>query len=371
MIPPLIFTLPSEKKSVSIHIAPGLLQNGPFLKTLFSKLGRKFAILVDDTVKPIFGVPLKALLIKQGFKVELFSLPPGEANKTRAILEKVENEMFAKGFGKEDAIIAIGGGVTLDLAGFLAATYCRGIPYVNVPTTLLAMVDAAIGGKTGLDNSFGKNMIGAVYQPRFILSDIDTLHSLPPAQFRDGFAECIKHAALFDEQLFCRLETNKEALFAKDLSVLIKLVEDNSRIKAAIVSEDQHDKGKRNLLNFGHTIGHALEKLSSYKISHGEAVALGMLMESRLFVDLKILDLASYRRLHSLIKAYGFPLDIPKMDEKEFLDTLSHDKKSVDSAPRFIGIEKIGSPYLLNGNYCVSIPPSYLKQALYYDLHDA
>ena len=226
------------------------------------------------------------LYLQLGLEAILFSFPNGEQHKSRATKEKLEDQLFEKELGRDICVIALGGGVTTDLGGYLAATYCRGVPLVMMPTSLLGMVDASIGGKTGVNTPYGKNLVGSIYQPKKVLIDPATLQSLPLKELRNGIVEMIKHGLILDRDYFTYLNEHADQLLELDLSILEKAIFESCRIKREIVEQDDRESGKRNLLNFGHTVGHALENLTHYSLAHGEAVAIGILVESHLAVQL-------------------------------------------------------------------------------------
>ena len=327
------YSLPSAGTTVSLFIEKGLLKNRLFIKEKLGPLSGKFAVITDSTLAPLVADPLVHLLRDSGFGADLISFTAGEASKSRATKEALEDALFEKGYGRDSAIIAVGGGVVTDLAGFVAATFCRGIPLINVPTSLLGMVDASIGGKTGVNTPHGKNLVGAIYQPKCILIDVEVLKTLPQKEFREGLSECIKHGAIQDEKLFELLERESLGVLNRHESLLEKVILESCRIKGDIVSQDELETGKRRLLNFGHTVAHALEKTSRYQLSHGDAVALGMVIESRLFVERMEMEAGSFQRLFKLIKTYGFPLELPNSPLEEILGAMLFDKKSVKRTP--------------------------------------
>ena len=238
--------------------------------------------------------------------VRVHVVPAGEASKNRHEKQCIEDAAFAAGLGRDGLIIAIGGGMVGDLAGFAAATYMRGVAFVQVPTTIVSMVDSSIGGKTGIDVPQGKNLIGAFKHPVQIVTDLDWLASLPDREYRDGFAEVIKHGAILDEELIQYLEANVEAYRARDRAFLERVIPWNQKIKIDVVVADTEEKGQRKLLNFGHTLGHAIELLAKFELSHGVCVAAGMVLEARVGESLGISEYGTEARLRALLRAYGF-----------------------------------------------------------------
>ena len=336
-----------------------------------SSLASRFAIITDDTIAPLYGDQLNQTLLSSGLESYLFSFPHGEKNKTREMKECIENQLFEKGLGQDTCIIALGGGVVTDLGGFIAATYCRGIPLVMIPTTLLGMVDASIGGKTGVNVSYGKNMIGCIYQPKRTLIDPSFLKSLPKKELLNGIVETIKHGIVADSQYIYYHEKHANELLNLDSKVVEKTIIESCRIKIEIVEQDKQKPGKRNLLNFGHTVGHALEQLTNYSISHGHAVAIGILVESYLSVEIGKLSKDSFDRIENILHQYSIPLELSeKFPVKALMDAMCLDKKSLKGVPRFVVIDDIGSSATCNSNYCTDIPPPILNKALHWMNHD-
>lgn len=341
-----------------------LLKNDFLLKKIFRGFTGPFALFSDSHVFPLIAEPLSKRLTKLGFKVENFTFEAGESSKCRFVKEQLEDRLFEKGFGKDALFIAVGGGVVTDLVGFLAATFCRGVPLILVPTTLVGMVDAAIGGKTALNTPYGKNLIGAIYQPKTVVIDREVLSTLPQKEFLNGLAECIKHGALLNVPLFSFLEQNVTAICEREPHTLDTLIFESCQTKWKIVAEDPHESGKRRLLNFGHTIGHALELLSDYKIAHGEAVAYGMALESRLFVELQKMKPAAYERLFCLLSRYALLPKQPTYPFEAWIKAMALDKKSQQGSPRFAGINAIGKPLPFRGAYCSEVPRELLRKFL-------
>jgi 3-dehydroquinate synthase len=320
-----------------IEFHPGLLANPQKLTELLSALGSRIAVIVSEELRPLYGESVPG--------AHIFTFPGGESSKTRETKERLEDQMFAKGLGRDTCLVAIGGGVTTDLAGYIASTYCRGIPLVMIPTSLLAMVDASIGGKTGVNTPFGKNLIGSFYQPKKILIDTAVLKTLPLRELRNGIVEMIKHGVIADRNYFEFLASYKDDLFSLTPDILLKAIQRSCEIKKEIVNEDVKENGKRRFLNFGHTIAHALESLSDYTLPHGEAVAIGMVVESEIAVKLGHLSKKSAETIEHLLMAYGLPLHLPfSLSEEALLKAMVLDKKSVAGKPRFILLEEIGKP---------------------------
>lgn len=362
----LICTIPAHAIQYEIEIADGILfSQAAFLKSLASK----FVIISDDRIGPLHGNSLKENLTSQRMEVHLLSIPTGEEYKTRATKEHLENQLFEKRCGRDTCVIALGGGVVTDLVGYVAATYCRGVPYVMIPTSLLGMVDASIGGKTGVNVPHGKNMLGCIYQPKKVVIDLSLLDTLPKKEFANGMVETIKHALIANASFFEELE--KQSDIIADKNALQKVVYKSCSIKKEIVEHDEKEKGKRFLLNFGHTVGHALEHLTDYAISHGEAVAIGIIVESYISVMLGILDEESFNRIRQIFVQYKLPLTLPKQFPiQTLLEAMSLDKKSLKGKPRFVILEKIGKPHVYDNEYCTHVDEALIVKALQwmYDL---
>lgn len=355
-------SIPHSISNYEIEFYPGLLQEAKKLANSLKVFGVKFAIITHDTIASLYGHSLCKSLLAQGLEVHLFSFPNGEKNKTRETKEKLEDQLFAKEFGKDSCIIALGGGVVTDIAGYLAATYCRGVSLVMIPTTLLGMVDASIGGKTGINVPHGKNLVGCIYQPRKVWIDPNTLLSLPLNELKNGVVEMIKHGLIADPLYFEFLEKSVEELFSPQ--IIEKAILESCKIKLTIVQEDEKDKGKRHLLNFGHTVGHALEKISNYAISHGEAVAIGILIEGHLAVQMQKLSSACLERILKLFIRYGLALELPtNFSTTIILEAMVLDKKSCKGVPRFVILKEIGYPETFNSQYCTHVDESLLKNA--------
>ncbi len=314
------------------------------IKELKKILGsRKAVIITDDNLKKIHLKKIEELIPKS----IVFSMPSGEESKSRQMKEKIEDFLLENSVDRNSVIIALGGGVISDISGFVASTYKRGIPYINVPTTLLAMVDASIGGKTGINTRHGKNLLGTVWHPEAVISDIDLLKGLPKEELISGMAEVIKIAVMMDKPFFEFLEKAD----IKNESDLIKIIKKSSELKLKIVKKDDRDNGIRNMLNFGHTIGHAVEACSRYSIRHGYCVSIGIAVECRLSMNIDLLHEKDYERIVMLLKKTGLPISIPKLDSRCLLDAVKNDKKMKDGKLNMVLIEKIGKAKLAEFDY--------------------
>lgn len=323
-------------------------------------------IIADQNVSDLYGKSLLTYFKKNRIKTHLLSFKGGEKSKTRKTKEQLENAMLKFGCNRDTCIVAVGGGITTDIAGFIASTYCRGIPVIYVPTSLLAMVDASIGGKTGVDTPYGKNLIGTFYQPKAVFIDINTLKTLPDKEFKNGLVELIKHAVIRDKELFYFLLENVAKI--KNLSEpnLVKVILTSCKIKKAIVEYDEKDFGVRQLLNFGHTIGHALERVSNYRLSHGKAVAFGIIAESYMTLKLGILSQDVFEKIKDMFKKYNISVGMlgKSYDKKAIKKALLMDKKNINQTPRFILIKDIGSVYVGATGYTSVVPDKIISQGI-------
>jgi 3-dehydroquinate synthase len=301
----------------------------------------RYAIIADSQVAEQYGARVRQLVRRQG-PVDLFTFPAGEWNKTRAHWSALSDALLAAGAGRDAAIVALGGGVTGDLAGFVAATYLRGIPYVQVPTTLLAMIDSSIGGKTGVDTAFGKNLIGAFHQPRAVVADVATLATLPTPHLAAGLAEAIKHAAIADAAYFDRILALRDELTRRDEEATAAVAARSVEIKVEIVAEDERDRGKRAVLNAGHTMGHAIEAVTGYATLHGEAVGIGLALEAELGSRLGITEPGTDERIRAALGAFGLPVEFPEAPIDDLLDAMRRDKKTRGGAVKFAFLKRIG-----------------------------
>jgi len=325
-----------------ITVQPGLLPNvGPHLRNL--SRSSKVAIVTDSNVAPLYLAALQSSLKSAGFQSISATIPPGEDHKTLQNLFTIYDQLLAASIDRYTPLLALGGGLVGDMAGFAAATLLRGLPFLQIPTTLLSMVDASVGGKTGVNHPVGKNLIGAFHQPIAVLIDPDTLKTLPPRELRSGLAECIKHDIIRDPKGFARLEKNISRALNLDTDYLADLVAHNVAIKARVVSTDPLEKGQRAHLNLGHTFGHAIETVSRFSYSHGQAIALGAIAASRLAASLRMLDQTSVDRIVSIFAAASLPTSGLTLDPDAIIDTMAFDKKMRAGRIRFVLPTSIGS----------------------------
>lgn len=313
----------SASTEYHVYIGSGLLRNAP--KLIRAATGANTLCIVSDhTVWPLYAEALKDALADAGYRCVGFTFPAGEQSKNMNTYSALLTFLAENHIGRSDCIIALGGGVVGDLAGFAAATYLRGIDYVQIPTTLLAMVDSSVGGKTAIDLPNGKNLAGAFYQPKLVLCDTDTLSTLPGSVFRDGCAEVIKYAVLYDPLLLSALERDGIA-FDRE-TVIARCV----TLKKDVVAGDEFDRGQRMLLNFGHTIGHGIEAVSHYRVSHGQAVAAGMAIISRACAQKGLCDMSTAQRIERILEAFGLPCSVNFSVESIAGAALSDKKRSGD-----------------------------------------
>ena len=305
--------------------------------------GKSIVLLTDSNIKKLYSEKLTSYLKKQSIKVEVISFKAGEKSKSAPTKESIESVMISKGFDRSSVLIALGGGVTGDLGGYIAATYMRGIPFIQVPTSLLAMVDSSIGGKVAINHPIGKNMIGAFYQPQAVFIDISTLKTLPRKEFTNGLSEIIKTALIQDRQFFNYLIKNKSQILARSDNETIKIISYSCKIKADIVMKDEKEAGLRKLLNYGHTAGHAIEILSGFSIPHGFCVSIGMNLANVLSYKMGLMNFEEFKRIYDLLVYFKLPVKIPKnISSKKIIDKIKVDKKSVGGVPYFTLLEGIG-----------------------------
>ncbi|HET9835744.1 MAG TPA: 3-dehydroquinate synthase [Rhodanobacteraceae bacterium] len=326
----------------AIRIGSGILDDAAFWCDAIR--GRHILVVSDDNVAPLYAERVREAMEGCGVDPALLALPAGEAHKGLGAVTRVFDALAQLGATRDACVVALGGGVVGDVAGFAAACWMRGIDFIQMPTTLLAMVDSSVGGKTGVDHAAGKNLIGAFHQPRTVVADLDTLATLPDRELRAGFAEVIKTAAIGDAEFFAWLEANAAALLARDQQALTHAVSTCCRFKAGVVARDEREAGERALLNFGHTFGHAVETEAGYgTLLHGEAVAIGMILAARLSVRLGMADEADTQRLRALLQAFDLPTDLPShLQSDALLVRMRLDKKNRAGTLRLILWRGIG-----------------------------
>ncbi len=325
-----------------VLVGPGALRELPRL--LEEQVGAvRYAVIADDHVLPLHGAAVVEVLEGGGREVTAFSFPAGEVHKNREEWIRLSDELLEAGFGRDTCVIALGGGVTGDLAGFVAATYMRGLPLVQLPTSIVAMVDSSVGGKTGVDVPAGKNLIGAFHPPAFVLADTRLARTLPETERSQGLAEAVKHGAILDADYLGRIERDAVALLSGEEGETARMVARSVELKAGIVSRDEKESGLREVLNFGHTFGHAIEASSGYRLPHGSAISIGMVMEARLGERLGVTAGGTSDRLRRALEVMRLPTapESP-LPVAEILGYLGRDKKARSGTPRFVLLAEIG-----------------------------
>jgi len=360
--------LPDTKnRNYQIMIGSGVWDKLPNFLANYKNSIARFVIITDSITKKLFGEKLKEQLRKKGLVVELVAFPAGEKFKTQETKTKLDHQLFGLGCGRDTMVMALGGGVVGDLAGFVAATYMRGIPYIHLPTTILAMVDSSVGGKTSIDTPYGKNLIGAFHQPEAVFADISVLESLPEKQVANGVWEAIKIFLTHDAKMFDYTMDNWVKVLAKDEKVITKIVAEAVKLKVGIVTRDERESGERQVINFGHTVGHALELLSDYKLMHGEAVALGVLVESKISELSGILPAAAFSRITAAVERTGIDKSVlKKYPAREIIEKMRLDKKSRGGAARIVLLEEIGEVYVKENKFAFQFENGLIKKALEY-----
>lgn len=364
-MPRVLVELPAVKAhSYPIEIRPGLLARAPgMIDKLAGK--RRVAVISDSTVARLYGRPLTEALKQKRPDTRLLRFPAGERHKTRATKDKLEDRLLGAGYGRDSLLVAVGGGVVGDLVGFVAATLHRGVPFVQVPTTLLAMSDSAVGGKTAVDTPAGKNLIGAFWQPEAVIVDPEVLGTLPARETRAGAAEVVKHGIIADAKLFRYMEKNLEKLPAADPKVIARGVADSCRIKAAVVSKDEREGGYRQILNFGHTIAHALELVRNFKLLHGEAVWVGMAVEAALAEEIGLLSSSDAARIVEICnRVYPAARALRSVSVAALLKAAKGDKKARAGKVRYSLPARIGAMSQGEGNWSLAPDPAAVRRAL-------
>jgi len=331
------------ERSYPIHIGEGILSlTGELLQQL--GLRGKAAVVTNPTVAQQYLDPVRDALSRAGFEVTPVLLPDGEEHKNLKSLSSLYDRLIGERFDRKSCIVALGGGVVGDLAGFAAATYLRGVPYVQVPTTLLAQVDSSVGGKTGVNHQDGKNLIGAFYQPKGVVIDVAVLKTLPRRELIAGLAEVIKYGIIDDPALFGLLEQEMQKIIGLDRELLVRIIATSCAIKARVVEMDEREEDHRAVLNFGHTIGHALEAATGYtRFLHGEAVGVGMAQAAAISVRQGFCDQQGCERIRQLLAKAGLPFDVPAdVQTQDLIQSMEVDKKSADGKIKFVMCAGIG-----------------------------
>lgn len=333
------------ERSYPIHIGAGLLAHAELIATRLPR--NSVAIVTNTTVAPLYLASLQRALETQGVDAVPITLPDGESFKNWETLNQIFDALLKNRCERSTTLLALGGGVIGDLTGFAAAVYQRGVPFVQVPTTLLAQVDSAVGGKTAINHPLGKNMVGSFHQPLAVITDTDTLSTLPARELSAGLAEVIKYGLICDRAFFEWLESNIHRLVQREPEALAYAIERSCANKAEIVAIDERDEGQRALLNFGHTFGHAIETgLGFGEWLHGEAVAAGMVLATRLAQKLGLIGMEEVLRTSQLLSAAGLPVEAPELGLDRYLELMGHDKKVKGGRNRFILLARIGEAFV-------------------------
>ncbi|MFH1663063.1 MAG: 3-dehydroquinate synthase [Chloroflexota bacterium] len=345
-------------RSYDILIARGLLgQAGKHLKDY--GFNDKLVIITNPVVQKLYGNALREKLSADGFQVDMLTVADGEEQKSLDVAGRLYTELSDCYAERTTPILALGGGVIGDLAGFVAATYMRGLPLVQVSTTLLAQVDSSIGGKVAVNHGKLKNEIGAFYQPRLVIADTATLKTLPAEEFANGMAEVIKSAVIKDSEFFTFIENNLGKIKAFDDAALEEVIFRSASIKANVVTQDELDMGLRNILNFGHTTGHAIETVSDFGVEHGHAVAIGMMVAAEIAEKLGYFDNSELIRLKALLEGAGLPVKMPKLDTGKIIQAMKHDKKIAGGKIKFVLPKAIGEVFITD-----EVNPSLIEEVL-------
>ncbi len=352
------FATVSEKRSYPIYIGYGILNQIDLVLSHIPQM--RVAIISNETVAPLYLNELAAALAKKNVAVIPIILPDGEVHKNWQTLNVIFDALLKNHCERNTTIIALGGGVIGDLTGFAASTYLRGVPFIQIPTSLLAQVDSSVGGKTGINHTLGKNMIGAFYQPRMVLTDSATLNTLPDRELYAGLAEVIKYGLIRDPEFFDWLERNMHRLIARDPEILNQAIQRSCENKAEIVAADERERGVRALLNLGHTFGHAIENGMGYGVwLHGEAVAAGIVMAAELSLRMKLINDADVERIRNLFLQAKLPIIAPNMPPEKYLELMALDKKVESGKTRFILLNRIGEAVMR-----ADISPMVLKETI-------
>lgn len=331
-----IVTVDLGERSYPIFIGSGTLnKSGEILERYTNS--RTLAVVTNPTVSELYLEEVKNSFEKSGFTVHVIEIPDGEEYKNLTWAGKIYDQLVSFKMDRYSPLVALGGGVIGDITGFVAATYLRGVPFVQIPTTLLAQVDSSVGGKTAVNHSKGKNLIGAFYQPLFVHIDLKTLKTLEPRELKAGMAEVVKYGVISSEQFFSYLEKNTEKLLALDMDVLKVIVKESCKIKAQVVESDEREEGYRAILNFGHTFGHAVEAVTEYKkYRHGETVAIGMLFAARLSHKMGKCSKEIVFRISALLKRLDLPQKVDNGSDRKYLEAMMLDKKVISGKIRFV-----------------------------------
>jgi 3-dehydroquinate synthase len=338
------------ERSYDIQIGSGNLRNVAQVVDV-DRDDAHAVVITDATVDPLYAEPVASALSEQGCEVDLLVVDPGEMSKSIDTAAELWERMLEEGTDRTSTVVAVGGGVIGDLAGFVAATFARGLAFVQVPTTLLAQVDSSVGGKVGINLPGAKNMVGAFWQPRGVVIDVDVLRTLPEREYRAGLAEVVKYGVIQDAEFFTHLEQHVDSINHRDAGLLAHIVHRCCRLKADVVEQDEREEtGLRAILNYGHTFCHAFEAATGYEqLLHGEGVAIGMLCASRLAERLGRVDAAFTKRQYDLLQALGLPTAVPDVSHEELIELMYHDKKVQRGKLRFVLPSRMGHVEMVRG----------------------
>jgi 3-dehydroquinate synthase len=351
----------TKSRSYSVYVGISLMEKLPDLLTQHHiKTSQKLFLVTDSHVSPLYAEPILASLRSEGYDVTFTVIPAGESSKSLETLDQLYADGIKAGLDRSSVVLALGGGVVGDLAGLFAASFMRGIPFIQLPTTLLAH-DSSIGGKVGINHRLGKNYMGAFHQPLFVLFDVSLLSSLPARELTSGFAEVVKHALIWDETFVSWLLENHEALKERNLSILEEAIYRGCKVKISVVSEDETEKGIRAILNYGHTIGHALESVSEYHhYTHGEAISIGMVGAAMLSVDILNAPIQLIQDTESLLQTFSLPLRIEEpWSDEALLKVMKRDKKAKHGHYTFVLSRNVGQVEVVN-----EIPEAKIRKVL-------
>ena len=339
-----------------------------------SPIGSKYAIITDSNVGPLYAEALEEALRTEGIPAHTFSFGAGEQHKTIDSCMKMIGEMSGMNYGRDSVILALGGGVVGDIAGFMAYIFNRGVPYIQIPTTVLAQADSSIGGKTAADTDYGKNLVGGFKQPKRVYIDVATLETLPDREYRSGLAETVKHGIIRDAEFFRYLGDNSRLILKRSADSSLYIARNNCRIKGEVVEIDPDEKSLRKILNYGHTVGHAVETLSvdmhqkgelSDYLLHGEAVSIGMMVAGRITVALGYFPEAALNEQEEALRAFGLPVTIPdNIPNEAIIEVASRDKKARGGKVQFVLPVSIGQMHEFDGNYATPVDPKVVLEAL-------
>jgi 3-dehydroquinate synthase len=349
--------------SYPVLVGAGLLARIPEFLGEYAPAHR-YAVISDDIVASLYGKGVADACTSAGLETSLFTFPHGEASKSREQWSALTDQLLAAGIRRDGVVVAVGGGVTGDLAGFVAATFLRGIPVVQVPTSTVAMIDASVGGKTAVDVEAGKNLVGAFHSPRVVVADPAAIRTLPPQERAQGLAEAVKHGAILDATYFANLCEAAGGLMAGDTDATLAAVLRSVELKARVVTEDEREGGVRQILNFGHTLGHAIEAASGYAVSHGTAVAAGMVLEARLGEQMGVTEVGTSVRLTEALGCFGLgALPDGCFDPGGILQYMGVDKKARQGRPRFVLLRSIGAVHDASG-WSSEVPPDVIEHVV-------